>query len=141
MSSARRSVGKCHAAAAAVSGPLEKASLSEEFTRSGSNPSISGLTARDGFEPDRVVAPLSEAFSDGPDAAAAAAWHFPTERRAELITQLATSAAAHPDAHQAKYTLACLDAIGGDPQSTRLYLTAAAKLAGYWASIATPNGH
>ena len=95
----------------------------------------------DGFEPDRVVAPLSEAFSDGPDAAAAAAWHFPVARRAELITHLATGAAAHPDAHQAKYTLACLDAVGDDPQSARLYLTAAAKLAGYWASIATPNGH
>ena len=95
----------------------------------------------DGFEPDRVNSSLSEAFSNGPDTAAAAAWHFPTERRAELITHLATSAAAHPDAHQAKYTLACLDAIGDDPQSARLYLTAAAKLAGYWASIATPNEH
>ena len=45
------SILSSHAAAAAVSGPLEKASPSEEFTRSGANPSISGLTASEARKP------------------------------------------------------------------------------------------
>ena len=93
------------------------------------------------FEPQRLDVSLSEALTAGPDAAAAAAWHLPEERHAELVTHLASCASAHADAHQAKYTLACLDAIGDDPQSARLYLTAAAKLVGHWASSATPDGH
>lgn len=93
------------------------------------------------FDPDRLDVSLSEAFDAGPDTAAAAAWHLPQERRAELITHLASRASVQRDAHQAKYTLACLDAIGHDPHSARLYLTAAAKLVGYWASSRMPSSH
>ena len=39
----------------------------------------------------------------------------------------------HHDAHFVKYTLACLHASDADPQSRRLYLAAAASLAGWWA--------
>lgn len=93
------------------------------------------------FEPHKFDGSLSEAFAAGSDTAAAAAWHFPSERRFELVTQLANRAAAHPDAHQAKYTLACLDAMGDDPHAARLYLTAAARLVGYWASVPVPDEH
>lgn len=93
------------------------------------------------FEPGRPDVSLSDAFSAGPDTAAAAAWHVPPQRRSELVTHLANRAATHPDAHQAKYTLACLDAMGDDPESARLFLAAAAKLIGYWASRALPDEH
>ncbi len=93
------------------------------------------------FERERFDGSLSEAFTAGSETAAAAAWHIPDERRAELVTHLANRAAAHPDAHQAKYTLACLDAMGDDPQAARLYLAAAARLVGYWASVPVPAEH
>ena len=49
------------------------------------------------------------------------------------MTVLATNAALHHDAHLVKYTLACFDAAEADPPQRRLYLAAAASLAGYWA--------
>jgi len=48
------------------------------------------------------------------------------------ITQLATAAALHRDAHFAKYVLACFDASARDPSATALYLAAAERLASYW---------
>ena len=51
-----------------------------------------------------------------------------------MITELVTRAALHHDAHYVKYTLACLDATAIDRTHERLYLAAAAKLAGYWAA-------
>jgi hypothetical protein len=44
----------------------------------------------------------------------------------------ATFAATHHDAHLVKYTLACIDVAARDPGMTRLYLSAAATLAGGW---------
>jgi hypothetical protein len=93
------------------------------------------------FEPGPVAVSWDEAFAAGPDSAAAAAWHVPADRRAQLVAQLANRAATHPDAHQAKYTLACLDAMGDDPGMARLYLAAAARLVGYWASVPVPDEH
>nr|WP_315191559.1 hypothetical protein [uncultured Albidiferax sp.] len=48
------------------------------------------------------------------------------------VTALASHAATHPDAHLAKYTLACLDAAGNDPQAAPLFLAAAAHLGQWW---------
>jgi hypothetical protein len=90
-------------------------------------------------EPSRLS--IDDALEAGPDEAAAAGWHARPEQRADLASHLATRAAIHPDAHLAKYVLACLDATGDDPQAARLYLAAAAKLVGYWASISTPENH
>ncbi|MDR7377245.1 hypothetical protein J2X19_001924 [Rhodoferax ferrireducens] len=47
-------------------------------------------------------------------------------------TALASHAATHPDAHLAKYTLACLDAADNDPQAAPLFLAAAAHLGRWW---------
>ncbi len=77
---------------------------------------------------------LSQAIEGGPDLAAAAAWHAPGPMAGRVVTELVTRAAVHGDAHYAKYTLACLDAAAADRARTRLYLAAAAKLAGYWAT-------
>ena len=68
----------------------------------------------------------------GPAAAASAAIHAPAATRAELTTALATRAALHPDAHLAKYTLACFDAAARDPDAAALFLAAAAYLGAWW---------
>ncbi len=90
------------------------------------------------LDPDWVPDPpatrsLVEARPLGPDVAAAAVWHAPADTRAEVVTELATFASQHHDAHLVKYTLACFDAAATDPDASRLYLAAAASLAGWWA--------
>lgn len=82
--------------------------------------------------PDPVEVDLREIIDATPDAAAAAAWHAPVERRPEWWRTLATNAGAHPDAHLAKYTLACLDATRADPDAHGLFLAAAAFLNAWW---------
>lgn len=77
---------------------------------------------------------LTEARAAGPTVAAAAAWHTPPEARASLIGHLVDTAAAHPDAHLVKYTLACLRAAATDPAEARLHLAAAASLSAWWAA-------
>lgn len=70
-----------------------------------------------------------------PTEAAAAAWSATGASRREWITALATRAAIHPDAHLAKYTLACFDAAAADPAAGRLHLAAAAFLSAWWAQL------
>ena len=48
------------------------------------------------------------------------------------IASLIAEAGAHPDAHLAKYTLACLIAADQDPEASSLYLAAATRLAAWW---------
>ncbi len=68
----------------------------------------------------------------GPHAAAAAVWHASPAVVGALVEGVITYAALHEDAHLAKHTLACLDATRDDPTAGRLYLAAAAHLAGWW---------
>ena len=82
--------------------------------------------------------PLELAIDAGPDTARAAMWHLPESGLDEAATTLATAAATHHDAHLVKYTLACLDAAAIDPAARRLYLAAAATLAGWWAVAQSP---
>lgn len=67
-----------------------------------------------------------------PAIAAGVAFHAPVHTRDELITALATHAALHPDAHLAKYTLACFDAAARDAEAAPLFLAAAAYLGAWW---------
>lgn len=55
-----------------------------------------------------------------------------TPAPAASVTSLATHAAIHPDAHLAKYTVACLEASRYDPEMASTYLAAAAHLSGWW---------
>lgn len=48
------------------------------------------------------------------------------------IEALVTFAATHRDAHVAKYTLACLQAAGDDPEAAPLFMSAAAYLHDWW---------
>ena len=92
-------------------------------------------TLQPDFEPERgPTAELTEAIALGPQQAAAAVWFAPDRELPEVVLELATRAAMHHDAHLAKYTLACFDAAGADPDRRRLYLAAAASLSGWWAS-------
>lgn len=72
------------------------------------------------------------ALDGTPQDAAAGAWHATNGERAAVVARLASRAAAHEDAHLAKYTLACFDAARDDPGATRLFLAAAASLGAWW---------
>lgn len=68
----------------------------------------------------------------GPAGAAGVAFHAPATTRDEVVAVLATRAALHPDAHLAKYTLACFDAAARDAEAAPLFLAAAAYLGAWW---------
>lgn len=80
--------------------------------------------------------PVREAIASGPDGAAHAAWLHAANpaARTSLMTELATRASLHHDAHLVKYTLACFDAASDDPDHERTALAAAACLSGWWAT-------
>jgi hypothetical protein len=85
--------------------------------------------------PAPVDLPLAKVWRAGPEAAAAVAWHTPDPGVPALVTELATRAAVHHDAHLVKYTLACFDAAALDPAQRRLYLAGAAALVAWWAQL------
>jgi hypothetical protein len=95
-----------------------------------------GSRSLDGrFEPPRPgTDDLAEAIDAAPDLAAAVAWHAPDVALPDVVTELATRASLHHDAHLVKYTLACLDAAADDPDQRRLYLASAAYLSAWWAA-------
>lgn len=72
------------------------------------------------------------ALDGPPELAAAGAWHAVATDRAEIAAVLAGRAAAHEDAHLAKYTLACLQLTETDPDFAHGYLAAAAYLGAWW---------
>src|SRR6185503_8434758 len=84
------------------------------------------------FAPEAPSLDLLEALDEDPPTAAAAVWHLDDGAVPDAVTEIVSRATAHPDAHFVKYTLACLDAAAWDRSHTRLYLGAAASLAGFW---------
>jgi hypothetical protein len=79
-----------------------------------------------------VTTDVVDALDASPEIAAAAWFHAADEARARALPELAGRAACHPDAHVAKYTLACIAAAQSDRAQRRLYLAAAASLHGWW---------
>src|SRR5579859_5871201 len=69
---------------------------------------------------------------ESPREAAAAALNADIVERESIKAQLIERAAAHPDAHLAKYTMACLIAAERNPDDAALYLAAAAYLSAWW---------
>lgn len=67
-----------------------------------------------------------------PEAAAGAVYHADPAEFPRIRAALAARAATHRDTHLAKYTLACFEAAGRDPEAARLYLAAAARLGAWW---------
>lgn len=106
---------------------------------------VIGFRAAFAQSPLRPVTPdppaerdLRAAISAGPDEAAAAAWHTGPAQRGDAWRLLASRASRHNDAHYVKYTLACRDEAEASPADEPLFLAAAACLAGWWATQATP---
>jgi hypothetical protein len=71
-------------------------------------------------------------FDVAPIEAAGAAFYAAPAALPEILTALATRAAAHKDAHLAKYTLAAFDAAARDPDAAPLFIAAAAYLGAWW---------
>lgn len=92
----------------------------------------------DCYAPEPVGGGWRDGFAAGATVAAAAVWHADPVDDSAIVVELASRASVHPDAHLAKYTLACLDAAAFDRDRRRLYLAAAAHLHGVWATTATP---
>lgn len=67
-----------------------------------------------------------------PVSAASIAFHAPNGERNRIVTELATYASSHHDAHLAKYTLACFEAAANDAQAAPLFMAAAAYLGAWW---------
>ncbi|MGO9874942.1 MAG: hypothetical protein ACLPVY_14205 [Acidimicrobiia bacterium] len=84
--------------------------------------------------PDRTAITPADALDADPETAAGAVYHASDDELATIVGVVAARAASHPDAHVAKYTLACLDAADDDPSQRRLYLAAAAYLGAWWAN-------
>jgi hypothetical protein len=98
----------------------------------GMRAALSDRPVTDRFEPEPVDTDAFEALDAAPQIAAAAVHHAPRGEVAAITTELASRAALHPDAHVAKYTLACFEAAAADPDHARLFLSAAAFLHGWW---------
>ncbi len=86
------------------------------------------------YRPDPYDLPWNEALEAGSRAAAGAVFHADPAERSAIVAELAGRAAIHHDAHLAKYTLACIDAMESDPEAATIYLAAAAHLHGVWAN-------
>ena len=89
---------------------------------------------RAGDRPERSDLHWSDALDAGSAAAAGSVFHAERSEHEAIVRTLAGRGASHPDAHLAKYTLACFDAAAFDPEATAIYLAAAAHLHGVWAS-------
>jgi len=86
------------------------------------------------YEPERLPSiGITEAIDESREHAASEAWYADEEDIEGIVTELATRASLHHDAHLAKYTQACFDAAHVDPEHQRLYLAAAASLSSWWA--------
>lgn len=85
------------------------------------------------WAPEKTLQADRESFlGAGAAPAAATMWWATPSDLPSLIDQLVGNALGHHDAHLVKYTLACLDAAAEDADAHRLYLAAAAYLAGWW---------
>jgi hypothetical protein len=84
-------------------------------------------------EPEPVTAPPLAALEEAPTVAAGAWYHASEDARGAALPELVGRAAAHEDAHLAKYTLACVAAAARDRARRSLYVAAAAALTAWWA--------
>lgn len=84
------------------------------------------------YRPKVFRGSLREALETGPDAAAGRFWHADPGEVGDMQRILASEAAVRNDQHLAKYTRACFDLCGFDPQGWRFYHASAATLSAIW---------
>ena len=92
-----------------------------------------------GFRAMKGRVRLSSDWKPAPNTAASRMWSAPADETEAMVAALVANGAAHPDAHLAKYTLACLDATEADPDAGRLFLAAAAHLHEWWSRVPAAN--
>jgi hypothetical protein len=85
-----------------------------------------------GFRATQGLVRLDPNWAPAPASAAQRVLDAGDGDRAALVDEIVTFGALHPDAHVAKYTLACLDATAADPDAGALFLAAAAHLHEIW---------
>ena len=85
-----------------------------------------------GFRATQGRVRLDPTFTPARRTAAGRIWAAADDDMPGLVDELVSFGALHPDAHVAKYTLACLDATADDPDAGRLFLAAAAHLHAWW---------
>jgi hypothetical protein len=88
-----------------------------------------------GFRSTQGRTRLDPTWTPDRDSAAGRVWWASDTELAALVDALVSFGAIHPDAHVAKYTLACLDATDADPDAGRLFLAAAAHLHEWWRPV------
>jgi hypothetical protein len=88
-----------------------------------------------GFRATQGRVRLDPTWTPSPDTAAARVWSASDDELATIVDELVVYGAIHPDAHVAKYTLACLDAAEADCDAERLFLAAAAHLHEWWKRV------
>jgi hypothetical protein len=88
-----------------------------------------------GFRATQGRVQIDPAWVPPRDTAAGAVWSAGEDEVTSIVDELVSYGAVHPDAHVAKYTLACLDAAEADPEGRRLFLAAAAHLHEWWKPV------
>jgi hypothetical protein len=88
-----------------------------------------------GFRATQGRVRIDPSWSPPRDTVAGAVWSAGDDELPSIVDELVSFGAIHPDAHVAKYTLACLDAADADPEARRLFLAAAAHLHEWWEPI------
>jgi len=91
-----------------------------------------------GFRATQGRVRLDPSWTPSRDSAAGRVWWATEDELPAIVDDLVTYGAIHPDAHVAKYTLACLDAAEAEPEERNLYLAAAAHLHELWKDRAAP---
>jgi hypothetical protein len=108
-----------------------------ESVRLGADPDLAVAVAATyvlGFRATQGRVRLDHRWAPGRGTAAARVLKASEDATTGLVAELVAFGAEHPDAHVAKYTLACLHAAEADPEEARLYLAAAAHLHEWWAT-------
>jgi hypothetical protein len=101
----------------------------------GANPDIAVAVAATyvlGFRATLGRVRLDDTWKPPARSVAGRVWAATGAGLAEVVDDIVAFGACHPDAHVAKYTLACLDATADDPDAGPLYLAAAAHLHAWW---------
>jgi hypothetical protein len=88
-----------------------------------------------GFRSTQGRVRLDREWSPARDTAAGNVWWTAEDELSSIVSEIVSYGVIHPDAHVAKYTLACLDAAEADPEASRLFLAAAAHLHEWWRPV------
>ena len=92
-----------------------------------------------GFRATQGRVRIDPAWRPSTGTAAERVWSMPDDALPSVVDELVTYGVIHPDAHVAKYTLACLDAAEVDLGARRLFLAAAAHLQEWWKHVPFPD--